>query len=87
MRTTTNVSITVAPSLLKEANGIAKREGRTQSGLFREALRRYIMQAQFRQLQNYGKTKAKAMGIKSSDVNRLIHEYRQEKRTAAKNNS
>ncbi len=76
MRTTKNVSITVPPSLLKDAKQVAKRESTTQSELFREALRRYVIQSQFRALQEYGIKQSKKLGLKPSDVPRLIQEVR-----------
>lgn len=79
MRTTTNISITIPPNLLKEAVAVAKREGRTQSELVREALRRYISQQEFDRLTTLGRKRATAMGLKPSDVNHLVKEYRTEK--------
>lgn len=79
MRTTKNISITLPPSLLREAEKIAKDEGRTQSELFREALRHYVWKAQFRRLQEYGTAQSKKLGLKPSDVPRLIQEYRAQK--------
>ena len=87
MRTTKNISITIAPKMLKEAEKVAGEEGRTKSELFREALRRYLWEAQYRSLQKYGRRQAKRLGIKPSDVNRLIHGYRREKRVHASHSS
>ena len=33
------------------------------------------------EINNYGRTRAEILGIKEQDVDRLIREYRQEKRT------
>lgn len=79
MRTTTNISITLPPQMLKQATKIALEEGRTQSELFREALRQYIVQSTFRRISLKAQKQAKAIGLKQSDVNKLIKEYRQEK--------
>lgn len=78
MRTTTNISITITPKLLQEATKVAKREGRTQSELVREALRQYIKNQEWQELRAYGKAQAKALGIKASDVPRLVREVRKE---------
>lgn len=80
MRSAKNVSITVPPTMLKEAEQVAKREGRTKSELFREALRRYLIQSRFRQSQRFGMQQSRKLGLKEGDVERLIHEYRGEKR-------
>lgn len=79
MRTTKILSLSLPPELLKEAEEIAKKEGRTKSELLREALRRYIQEQKWRELQEYGVQKAKRLGIRESDVERLITEYRKAK--------
>jgi CopG family transcriptional regulator/antitoxin EndoAI len=78
MRTTKNVSITLPPSLLKEAEKVARREGRTKSELFREALRRYVIHSQYREIQKYGVEQARKLGFSEKDVARLIDEVRRE---------
>ncbi len=67
---------------LQEAEKIAKEENRTRSELIREALRRYIAERELRRLQRYGMKKAKELGLKEEDVQRLIDEYRAEKANA-----
>lgn len=84
MRTTTNISITLPPILLKQATAVAKREGRTQSELVREALRKYIVQHEFEELSSFGRKHAQTYGFKPADINRLIKEYRAEQRNKAK---
>jgi CopG family transcriptional regulator / antitoxin EndoAI len=80
MRTTKIISVSLPPGLLKEARRIAKEEGRTNSELIREALRRYIIEQEYRGLQRFGIRRAKRLGIKERDVERLIQEYRSGKR-------
>lgn len=84
MRTTKNISITLPPSLLKQASKVARAEGRTQSELFREALRRYVLQAEFQRLRSYGVAHTKQLGIKPSDVPRLVKEYRRQQQQSYK---
>lgn len=76
MRITKILSLSLPPELLREAERIAKKEGRTKSELFREALRRYIQEKKWRELKEYGARRAKSLGIKEADVERLIDEYR-----------
>lgn len=76
MRTTKILSLSLPPELLREAEQIAKKEGRTKSELFREALRRYIQEQKWRSLQRYGARQALKLGIRESDVEGLIGEYR-----------
>ena len=85
MKSAKNISITVPPSMLREAERIAQREGRTKSELFREALRRYIVHSQFRELQRYGVKQSRKLGLKETDVERLISEDRTERRRENKN--
>ena len=67
---------------LAEAQQVAKEENRTRSELIREALRRYIAERELRRLQRYGMKKAKELGLKEEDVERLIAEYRAEQANA-----
>jgi CopG family transcriptional regulator/antitoxin EndoAI len=81
VRTSEVISITLPPKLLREAERLARKEGRTRSELFREALRRYLAEQSLRELQRYGAQQAKKLGVESDeDVLRLIQEYRQEQR-------
>lgn len=79
MRTTKILSLSLPPELLKEAERIAKKEGRTKSELFREALRRYIQAQKLRGLQHYGVDQVQKLGLKETDVERLVEEYRIER--------
>ena len=71
-------SISIMPDFLREVEKVAKEENRTKSELVREALRRYIAERQWRSLQNYGIKRAKKLGLKEADVQRLVDEYRTE---------
>ena len=82
MRTTKLITISILPDLLKEAEKVAKEENRTRSELIREALRRYLAERQWRRLQRYGITKARKLGLKEEDVERLVEEYRREEADA-----
>jgi Arc/MetJ-type ribon-helix-helix transcriptional regulator len=84
MRTTKVLSITLPEPMLAQAKERAKKENRTMSELVREALRRYEAVHSLRELQEYGEERARATGILTEDdVDRVIHEYRAEKRAAA----
>ena len=77
MRTTkNNVSLSLPPELLKEAGRLAKKEGKTKSELLRELLQRYVEEQKLRELQRFGARQAKKLGIKESDVERIIEERR-----------
>lgn len=67
--------------MLKDAERLAKLEGRTKSELFREAFRRYVQQQEWATIDAFGRSRARALGVKPQDVNRIIHDWRQEQRT------
>jgi CopG family transcriptional regulator/antitoxin EndoAI len=63
--------------MAKEVQRVAREESQTRSELFREALRQYIAtRSRWRALQQYGAKQARKLGIKESDIERLIDEYR-----------
>ncbi len=76
MRTSKILSLSLPPELAREAARIAKREGRTRSELFREALRRYIQEQRWTDLRRYGARRARNLGVREPDVQRLIEEFR-----------
>ena len=56
---------------------LMRQEGRTRSELFREALRCYVQDRQWRALRRYGRQKAAEAGITSeAQVVDLIHDQR-----------
>jgi len=80
MRTSKILPISLPPEMLDNVNQLAKKEHRTKSELVREALRRYIEDKEWETIRVHGATRAKARGITEADVDRIIHEHRQEKR-------
>lgn len=76
MRTTKVTSLSLPPKLLREAERLAKREGRTKSELLREALRRYMADSRWRELQDFGRSRARRLAVEEADVERLVAEYR-----------
>jgi len=84
MRTSKIVSISVPPEMLSRAMALAKKENRTISELVREALRQYERRRSWEETNAYGRGRAKELGIREEDVDRVIHEYRQEKRARRK---
>ncbi len=76
MRTTKIISLSLPPELAREADRVAKQEGRTKSELFREAFRRYVEERQWRGLQRYGASRVRKLGLTESDVDRAVGDYR-----------
>lgn len=79
MRTSKILPISLPPEMLADVERLAKKERRTKSELVREALRRYIEDREWEAVRAYGSARARALGITEADVDRLIHEHRQEK--------
>lgn len=81
MRTVKTVSITLPPNLLVQAQELARREHRTISELFREALRRYMTADQeWNALLRRTRATGNALGIATeADVEHLSDEFRREK--------
>ncbi len=76
VRTTTPVSITLPPEMLKRAKKLANKENRTMSELMREAYRKYEYTQKWDEINSYGKQKASILGITEKDVNRIVKEVR-----------
>jgi CopG family transcriptional regulator/antitoxin EndoAI len=76
MRTTRILSLSIPPELLRQAERVAKEEGRTKSELFREALRRYVEERRWRALQRYGATQMRRLGLTETDIGRAVDESR-----------
>lgn len=79
-RTTKTISLSVPPEMAEKIKELMKKEGRTRSELIREALRRYVEEQEWKEIYRYGEMKAREKGIKEEDVDRIVHEYREEKR-------
>ncbi len=81
-RTTRQFTISLPPDLAEQVTAIAKAESRTISELFREAFRMYRtgrVRALLNASQQAGR-RTRHMGYKPEDVERLIHETRNEKK-------
>lgn len=81
---TTIINISIGKKLLKEADTIAKKESRNRSELFREAVRSYLIrQKELSNIFDYGKSQARKLKIRRSDINRLIKETRDDTKSSA----
>src|ERR1035437_9035408 len=72
MRTTKVTSLSLPPNLLRAPEGLGRGEGRTKSELLRDALRRYLAESRWRELQEFGRSQSRKLGIKEPDVERLL---------------
>jgi predicted DNA-binding protein len=75
-----SASITLPPTMFREVEQLAVHEGRTVGEVLQEAVRRYLIQTQIRELQGYGRQQSENLGLAEGDVERLIHDYRREQR-------
>ena len=64
--------------MAEQVEKVRREEGRTKSELLREALRKYMLDRQWRRITSYGQRRAKELGITPDDVERLVDEYRTE---------
>ncbi|PIP81496.1 MAG: CopG family transcriptional regulator [Elusimicrobia bacterium CG_4_9_14_3_um_filter_62_55] len=75
------VTITVPKKMLAMADKIAKREGRTRSEVFREAIRAYFWKRRWDAVQAYGALRAKETGVKEKDIEGIVDEVRDARRS------
>ena len=76
------INLSLPAKLLKLIDRQAKSELRSRSEFFRELARTYLVrEKKWKDLCQYGESRAKALGVRTEeDVQRLIDEYRQERR-------
>ena len=77
-RSTTTVTFSLPPEMAAQVDLLVEREGRSRSELVRDALGRYIDDAEWRRLLDYGDRRSRELGIGPEDVERLVDEYRAE---------
>ncbi len=73
------MSVSVPQETAKEYKEIAKAEGKTVSGLFRDIFSFYKqekLRTEFHALQEYGFKQAKALQISEEEIERLVFEER-----------
>jgi hypothetical protein len=63
---------------------MATTRGRTKTEVLREALRRYGEERRWRGLQRYGAGRARKVGVRETDVEGAIQEFRRRARPAAR---
>ena len=75
-RITKTVTLSLPPEMAKKVEELMREEGRTRSELFREALRRYIQEQEWRKIYRYGEVKALERGITEDQVEDIIDAHR-----------
>jgi metal-responsive CopG/Arc/MetJ family transcriptional regulator len=71
-RTTSILTISLPPEMVEKVNEFMKKEKRTRSELFREALRKYFEQQELREIVRYGMRKAREKGMSEDQVEDII---------------
>lgn len=73
------MTVSLPPSLYEEAVRTAAEEGRTNSELVRESLRRYVAAKRWRSLLEYGRRQALRKGLRPEDVEEVVDGIRSRK--------
>lgn len=71
-RTTTILTISLPPDMAEKVEEFMKKEKRTRSELFREALRRYFEEQEWKEVVRYGKMRAIKEGISEDQVEDIV---------------
>jgi CopG family transcriptional regulator/antitoxin EndoAI len=75
-RITKTVTLSLPPEMDKKITALLKKEGRTRSELFREAVRRYMEEQEWKEITKYGRLRAKEKGITEGQVEDIVDAYR-----------
>ena len=80
-RTTKIVNFSLPPEIYKEVEELARQRETSRSQVLREALKRYVAsERRWQQIRKWGGETKGRLAIKDEDdVERIIHEYREEK--------
>jgi metal-responsive CopG/Arc/MetJ family transcriptional regulator len=74
-------NISLPEPLLAEIRSAAQAEHRSVDDVLTDAVKRYVEERSWTKLLDYGAERAKTLGVKESDVDRLITESRAEQRS------
>lgn len=75
-----NLHANIPPALLSEAEQAANAEHMSVEEWVRDAMERRLNERRRQDIFAYGQQQARRLGIKEEDVERIIHEFRQENR-------
>lgn len=73
-------NISLPQPLLAEIQSAAEAEHRSVTEVLTDAVKRYVEERSWTKLLDYGAERAKTLGVKESDIDRLIAESRAEQR-------
>ena len=73
MRPSQTVTVSLPPELAREVDRAARKEGRSRSEMFREALRQYLARGErWDRIFGHGEQAAKRLNITEEDVTRTV---------------
>jgi metal-responsive CopG/Arc/MetJ family transcriptional regulator len=70
------LSVSIPDDLMRDAETLARSQGRTKSDLVRDALRRQVQIEQLREVQRVGRRNAEERGLGPEDVESVVDELR-----------
>jgi CopG family transcriptional regulator/antitoxin EndoAI len=73
------LSVSVPDELMREAEEVARAQGKTKSEVVREALRRHVQLERFRELRRHGRERAEERGFGPEDAETLVDDLRTER--------
>lgn len=84
MRATRTVTVSLPPTLAKQADRAARAEGRSRSEVFREALRQYLARGdRWERIFSYSEQVARRSGLTERRVSDTVKEARRSRRRGA----
>jgi len=80
-RTTKIVNFSLPPETYEDVNELARQMQTSRSHILREAIKQYVVsERRWQQIRTWGEETAEKLEIKNEDdVERIIHEHREEK--------
>ena len=76
-RTTAIFTISLPPEMAEKVDELMKKEKMTRSELFREALRKYFEEQEWKEIKRYGRMKAKEKGISEDQIEDIVDAIRE----------
>jgi CopG family transcriptional regulator/antitoxin EndoAI len=70
------LSVSIPDELMRDAEAVARSQGKTKSELVRDALRRQVQLERLREVQRYGRNRAEERGIGPEDAEELVDQIR-----------
>jgi CopG family transcriptional regulator / antitoxin EndoAI len=70
------LSVSIPDELMRDAEAIARAQGKTKSELVRDALRRQVQLERLREAQRYGRNRAEERGLGPEDAEELVDQIR-----------